>query len=132
MNREKSRAGIIIPPGRRVWEYELRVAQVLAMAGYRVEFLKELGNIPTTDVRLNGVEYEIKSPERFNANTLEHTLKNALRQAPNIIIDSSRMNGVRDDKVCRFLVRQLRSRKQIKNLLFVTKRGKIIDIRALI
>lgn len=69
----------------------------------------------------------------MNANTLEHTLKDALKQSANIIIDSSRIhNKVRDDNVRTFLVAQLRHRQQIKRLLFITKRGQIVDIRTLI
>lgn len=131
MKKSCVKAEIIIPAGRQIWPHEIRVAQILAMAGHRVEFLVETNNLPTADIKLDGVEYEIKSPEKMNANSLEHLLKNALRQSSNIIIDASRMQRVRDDSLCKFLVRQANSRKQIKNLLLITKQGRIIDICAL-
>ena len=65
------KTGIFIAPGRRPWKHELRVAEILALAGHYVEFLAE-GNLPTADIKLDGIEFEIKSPERFNANTFEH------------------------------------------------------------
>lgn len=132
MKKNYAKAEIIIPAGRQIWPHEIRVAQILAMAGHRVEFLVETNNLPTADIKLDGVEYEIKSPEKMNANSLEHLLKDALRQSPNIIIDASRMRRVRDDNLCRFLVRQANSRKQIKNLFLITKQGRIVDITALI
>ena len=101
----------------------------LALAGHRVEFLPESIH-KTPDIRLDGIEFEIKSPKSFNANSFEHTLKRGARQSPNLIIDSSRMRGVRDDKIRVFLVNHVRKQKQIKRLLLITKRSQIVDIFA--
>lgn len=128
MNREKP--GIYIPPGRKVWAHEMRVAKVLAMAGHDIEFLLE-GSQRSPDIRLDGVEFEIKSPKTSSVNTLEHLLKDGLKQCSNLIIDSSRTK-MRDDRMKRFLVAQVRSRRQMKRALLVTKRGQIIDICELI
>lgn len=118
-------------PGRKPWPHERRVADLLALAGHYVEFLPE-SHVHTADIKIDGVEYEIKSPKSATANSLEHSLKKALKQSSNLVIDSSRLKGVRDDKIRRFLVSQVRSRKQIKRMLFVTKTGKIIDIFGLL
>lgn len=58
----------------------------------------------------------------------------ALRQSPNIIIDSSRTNGkmIRDGQICDFLVSKVRQYRQIKRMIFVTRTGRIIDIKALV
>jgi len=125
------RKGTFIASGRKLWSQELRVAEILTMAGYNIEFLEET-NIHRADILLDGVEYEIKSPRSSAANSLEHLLKKALKQSPNIIIDTSRMKYSRDDTTRKFLVSQVRSRKQIKKLIMITKRGQIIDITALI
>lgn len=127
---KEQKAGIYIVSGRRIWSHEMHIAEVLSLAGHYVEFLEE-GNLKTADILLDGTPYEIKSPESFNANTLEHTIKNALKQSPNLIIDMSRMKKVRSDKVRMFLVNQLRKSKQIKRLLLITRQGQIIDIKAL-
>ncbi len=124
------KTGIFIAPGRRPWEHELRVAEILALAGHYVEFLEE-GNLPTADIKLDGIEFEIKSPERFNANTLEHTLRDAIKQSPHIIIDTSRMKKVRDRQIQSFLVSQVYKNSRIKHLFMITKTGKIIDIMSL-
>ena len=65
------------------------------------------------------------------SNTLEHMLKRALKQSCNIIVDTSRMRNVRDDSTRRFLVNQVKMRRQIKKLLMISKRGQIIDISGL-
>ncbi|MBQ7802589.1 hypothetical protein IJ380_01880 [Candidatus Saccharibacteria bacterium] len=127
----KPKAGVYIAPGRKPWPHERRAADILALAGYYVEFLPE-GSLHTADVIVDGIEYEMKSPKSATANSLEHLLKKALKQSPNIIIDASRLKGIREDKICKFLASQARSRKQIKKLLLVTKAGKIIDIFGLL
>ncbi len=123
--------GTFIISGRKLWLHELRVAEILTMAGHDIKFLEET-NLHTADILLDGVEYEIKSPKSSTANSLEHLLKKALKQSPNIIIDTSRMKNTRDDKTRKFLIAQAKSRKQIKKLIMITKQGRIIDISALI
>ena len=86
------KAQIIIPAGLCPWPHELRVAQILSLAGHTVEFLPTRSS-KTADILLDGIAYEIKSPRTNKTNTLEHLIKKALRQSSNIIIDSSRTNG---------------------------------------
>ena len=93
-------------------------------------FLKQTQK--TADILLDGIEFEIKSPKSANANSLEHILKKAVKQSCNIIIDTSRMKNVRDDNTRRFLINQVRIRRQINNLIMTTKQGQIIDISALV
>lgn len=131
MLEKNKKRGVYIASGRNPWPHELRVAKILALAGHYVEFLPE-GNLHSPDIRLDGAGYEIKSPEAFNTNTFEHKIKDATKQSPNLIIDSSRIKKVRDDKIRNFLVGRVRKQKQIKKMLFVTKKGEIIDIFSLI
>lgn len=86
----------------------------------------------TADILLDGAAYEIKSPKSVNSNTLEHILKKALKQSSNIIIDTLRMKNAHDDNTRRFLINQVRIRKQIKKLIMISKQGQIIDISSLV
>ena len=130
MNRSEQFRGVYIAPGRNPWPHELRTAKILALAGHYVEFLPE-GNLHSPDIRLDGVEYEIKSPETEKTSSLEQSIRTALKQCSNIIIDSSRMK-MHDNRVRGFLVKKCREQKQIKKMLFITKRGEIIDIFGLV
>ena len=125
------RGKVVVPANANPWPHELRVAKILALAGYAVEFIPET-NTKTADILLDGIEFEIKSPKSANANSLEHILKKAVKQSCNIIIDTSRMKNVRDDNTRRFLVNQVRIRRQINNLIMITKQGQIIDISVLV
>lgn len=129
--QQNRRNGTFITSGRKIWPHELRIAEILTLAGHNIEFIEE-SNLHTADILLDGMEFEIKSPKSANANSLEHLLKKALKQSANIIIDTSRMKNSRDDNTRKFLIAQARSRKQIKKLIMITKRGQIIDISALI
>ena len=133
MNKPEQKRGVFKPAGRRVWPHEDRVADILAAAGHYVEFLPE-GKFHSADILLDGVEYEMKSPRSFKTNSMEQLIKDALykKQCPNIVFDSLRLKGIRDYKVREFLVSQAKTRKAIKSMLFVTKRGKIIDIFTLV
>lgn len=126
-----SRGKVVVPANANPWPHELRVAKILALAGHAVKFIPE-SNAKTADVLLDGIEFEIKSPKSANANSLEHILKKAIKQSCNIIIDTSRMKNIRDDNTRRFLINQVKIRKQIKKLIMVTKQGQIIDISALV
>ena len=128
IKNEKGR--IIIPGGIRPWAHELRVANILAMAGHTVEFLPTRST-KTADILLDGIEYEIKSPRTSKVNSLDHLLRRAAYQSPNIIIDSSRINGgtFSDRKMQAYLSGRLRRYKRIKRLIFITRSKKVIDIR---
>ena len=131
MNNHKQRGRTIIPAGRKPWPHELRIAEILAAAGHNIEFLPET-NINTADILLDGVEYEMKSPITNKPDKLERNIKRGLKQAHNIIFDSSRIKNMRDDNLRRFLTRKAKEQKQIGELIFITKRGQIIDIKSLI
>ena len=130
MSVKGQKHGIYIAPGRNPWPHELRAAKILALAGHYVEFLPE-NSLHTPDIRLDGVEYEIKSPETEKTSSLEQSIRTALKQCPNIVIDSSRMK-MYDMRVRGFLIKKCRDQKQIKKMLLITKHGEIVDIFGLI
>ena len=106
----------------------MRIAKLLALAGHYVEFLQE-SSLPTADIRLDGIEYEIKSPETAKLSSVEQLIRKALKQSPNIIIDSSRCK-IRGDKLRNYLVYKCRTQKQIKRMILITKNGQILHIMA--
>lgn len=124
--RESGEGGIFIDPERRPWPHELRTARTLALAGYRVDFLPE-SSLLSADILLDGVEFEMKAPKTDKTESLEQLIRKALKQSPNIIIDSFRMK-MNDDVAKRFLIRKCQEQKQIKRMLFITKKREIIDI----
>ena len=125
--KKETNAGIFIHSGRKPWPHEMRVAKVLAASNHYVEFLPE-SILHTADIKIDGVDFEIKSPESFNVNTFEHVLKNATKQSRNLIIDTYRLKKIKDVKVAMFLTNYCKRQKRIECLILITKNGKIIDI----
>ncbi len=132
MNYKSKRGSVLTPADANPWPHEERVAKILALAGHAVEFIPE-GYQSTADILLDGIEYEIKSPKTNNTNTIEHRIKEAIRnQSRNLIIDSSRLRGMTDYNLRNWLVDRCRKQPQIKRMLFINKHGQIIDIIALV
>ncbi len=123
---------IITPANVSPWPHEKRIAKILALAGYAVEFIPK-GLIGSADIYLNGVAYEIKSPKSNKTNTIEHRIKEAVNnQSCNLIIDSSRIKNMKDYNLQKWLIERCCKQPQIKSMLFVNKKGQIIDIKSLI
>jgi len=122
------------PPGANIRVHERDTAEALARAGYEVEFVREhhRHRIVLPDVLINGEYWEMKSPKTNKISQLEMNLKRASRQSPNIILDSQRIKDIPDDRVQKFLIERFIRRRNIKKLLFITKRREIIDISKLI
>jgi len=128
---KQNTARITVAFGRDIWEHELKAANVLLRYGYTVCFLPEDKRLKSADILLDGVEFEIKSPVSGKLSAVERNLKEASRQAENIVLDARRMKGLRDENVQRFLSTKLKLQKSIKRLLFINKKGELIDISAL-
>ena len=126
MNKKEENGKIIFEQGRKPWPHEIHTARVLAQHNYTVIFLNEnKGNMP--DILLDGIEFEIKAPKTAKISSLEQVIRKALKQSPNIIIDSFRMK-IRDDASFHFLVKTCRLHKQIKQMIFINKKEEIVDI----
>lgn len=82
----------------------MRTARTLALAGYSVRFLPE-SSLMSTDILLDKIEFEMKAPKTDKTSSLEQVIRKALKQSPNIIIDSFRMK-IRDDVAKKFLVKK--------------------------
>lgn len=131
MNRKNPHPGrVIIPANANPWPHEKKVAKILAIAGYDVKFIPET-NIKTPDIYLNRTAYEIKSPISNKIDAIERNLTRALVKCSNVILDGSRMK-VRDDQIMRELIKRRKVGKGLKKLLFINKKGTVIDIEALI
>ncbi len=119
--------GIYIPKNKKVWPHEMHSATILSDAGFTVEFIKE-SRIRTADILLNGIEYELKAPESFNANTLDHMIRRAVKQSPNLVIDMCRMKKIKSEKMIDFLENYIRKHSSVKELLLIDKKAHVIDI----
>lgn len=121
---------ITIPADTNPWPHELRIAKILAAAGYYIEFIPET-NVKTPDIYIGHTAYEIKSPISDKNDAIERNISRALKKCQNIIFDSSRIK-IRDSQVQKELIKIRQRGKGLKKILFITKQGQIIDVETLI
>ena len=70
--------GITIEDGASPDDWEKRTALILASAGHRIRFLKEIdkNRRRRSDIKLNGLNFELKNPTGDSGNTIQNQLLN--------------------------------------------------------
>ncbi|MBR5046226.1 hypothetical protein IKX73_01175 [Candidatus Saccharibacteria bacterium] len=83
----------------------------------------------TPDIRIKGIEWELKSPQGNGIKTIENILKKATKQSNNIILDFSRikMNGNQALSRTRYYLHN--NKHRIQRLIVITKNHKVIDFK---
>ncbi|HEV2403706.1 MAG TPA: hypothetical protein VGS08_05920 [Candidatus Saccharimonadales bacterium] len=126
----KKSGKIIIPVGMkpRPRQHEIDAAEILAeYFRANVEFIPTT-NRNTPDYLINGVLWELKSPQGTGKNNIQRQLQYASHQSANVIIHAGR-SKMHSAKIRREVERQFRIIKSIRRLLFISKDGKIIEIK---
>ncbi len=83
----------------------------------------------TPDLRIKGLEWELKSPQGDGAKTIENILKKATKQSKNIILDFSRIKMNGNQALSRTKYYLHNNKHGIKNLIIITKNHKVIDFK---
>ena len=125
---------IIIPAGHPnpPEQHEIDTAEILALH-YRttVEFLKPVDDYKrkSADIKMLGVEWELKSPTGASKSTIQTQFQRASKQAKNIIIDSRRTKIKYDDLEKR-VQQELKNRPYMKKAIIINKSKKVIEIQS--
>ena len=122
---------MVIPSGVNVWPHKMDTAKSLAKAGLTVEFvLRSEGQYEkSADLLIDGEFWEMKAPKSAKPAAVDKNLRKALHQARCVVFDSRRMKGLPDAAVERELRKSASSLKSMKRLLFVNRRGSVIDLK---
>ncbi len=109
----------------------MNTARAVADAGYDVEFAHRTwgDRITSPDVVINGVVWEMKSPQASDRKAIERNLRKASKQSQSVIFESQRMKGASDAEIERQLRRLRPHIKAIKRLWFINREREIVDIR---
>lgn len=122
---------IIVKSGIDVWPHEMRTAQALANAGYKVTFLKR--NLDeykrTPDIKIDETLWEIKSPKSNKLKRVERTLRDAIHQSSYVVYDSQRIKSLNDNQIMQELRKWARDLNSLKGLIFVNKKRDVILIK---
>ncbi len=85
-------------------------------------------NNKNADFLMRGVLWEVKSPVSDNVCSMETTLKRAVKQSQNVIIDLRRIKG---EDVCLFRILQRKGReiRRLRWLLIIRKSGELFELK---
>ena len=81
----------------------------------------------TPDIRMDGFEWEIKSPQGNSKRTIENNFRNAVMQSKYIIFDLRRIK-LHDNQCVPKLEKEFRVRRYLKKLLIIKKDGTLLEI----
>ena len=131
MQKEISRGQIIVDEGANVWPHEMLTAEALAAAGYKLRFLRRSMELRarSADLLIDGELWEMKAPRSDKPRAIDKNIRKALHQASCVVFDSRRMKRIPDAVVERELRKSALGLKRMRHLLFVNKKGRVIDIK---
>jgi len=122
---------VIIPFGIKPHPepHEIRVAEILAAQGKIVVFVqpRTAYKAKSFDILIDGVDWEIKSPQGTSKQTIPRQLKRGRQQARHIIIDTSRTK-LDDLAIEKQIRKSLSKHRTIKRVIVITKLKHAIDI----
>lgn len=112
-----------IPPEK----HELDTARYFAERGHDIEFIppNNSPNMHTPDIKMDGVEWEIKCPSGKSARTIENNFRKAAKQSHYIIFDLRRCSIPESQSLVR-LKKEFDDR-HAKRLLVILKSGVLVE-----
>jgi len=124
----RMKKGKITPNGVVLRDHENATAVLLTEQGFDVELIpiSNIEGVHTPDIKMSGLEWEMKAPIGEGNQLMENTIQRALRQSQNIIIDL-RHTKRHQTKCLKELEKQFKSKRSLKRLKIITKNGKTLD-----
>lgn len=130
--KNSKKIGVIkIPPKPPFPEkHELMTASFLSNRGYDIEFISpsQIKGSRTADIIMSNLLWEMKSPISDGKRSLEHTMRDALRQSENIILDLRRLK-ISTEKAISQIGYVVHKVKKIKRCLLITKSNELLDLK---
>lgn len=125
-----TKQGKIIPNGVSLEKHENDTVVYFTSIGENIELIPpdKIAGSKKADFSMNGLEWEMKSPQSNGARTMEHAVRSASKQSENIIIDLRR-SKLDDDRAIAQIKFHASKRTNIKRLIVITKDGVKIDIK---
>ncbi len=122
--------GKIIPNGVILEKHEYKTILLFTEIGIDVELIPKSNKkgVHTPDIIMNSLKWEMKSPKGKGRWLLENTLKKAVKQSPNVIIDLDRIK-IHQTKCLQELEKQFYKSKGAKWLKIITKNKKIVEFK---
>lgn len=120
--------GHITANGVILQQHEISTVVFLTQQGFDVSLIppQRRKGAHTPDIRMLGLDWEMKHPKDRSAHTIKRAFKSASRQSSNIIFDL-RSSKIPDEANLPKLEKEFADIRSVKRLLIITKNGKIVD-----
>ena len=123
------RKGKITPNGVVLKNHENATVVFLTELGYDVELIpvSNIKGIHTPDIKINGIEWEIKTPLGEGKYLISNTIQKAVKQSHNVIVDL-RWTRRHQTRCLRELENEFNKSRSLKRLMIITKTRKVIEL----
>ena len=124
----RMKKGKITPNGVVLRTHENATAVFLTEQGFDIELIpaSNIEGIHTPDIKMNGLEWEMKAPIGEGKYLMSNTVQKAVKQSNNVIIDL-RHTKRHQTKCIRELEREFSKSSSLKRLKVIAKNGKTLD-----
>lgn len=109
-------------------DHEYQTVKTLLVAGYDIELIppSAIKGLRMPDIIMQGIPWEMKSPEAFGKYTLKNAIQNASHQSQNIIIDIRRIPS-REPQAIKELERHFTLSRRLRRMKIICKNDEILD-----
>ena len=125
---KKRRCGKLITNGVTLELHEQKTVNFLLMQGINIELIQKSNRhgTHTPDIKIQGLEWEMKSPKGAGKYLIQNTLHRAAHQSSNIIVDLCRIK-IHQSRCLQELEKTFHDLKRLKRLKVITKSRKVLD-----
>ena len=109
-------------------KHEFEAAKFFADRGKDIVFIKpsDIPGVHTPDIKMDGVEWELKCPQGDSKRTIEQNFRKAMKQSQYIIFDLRRIKV--SEKLCLAQLKEFfDTKKRVKRLLIIRKNGDLLE-----
>lgn len=127
---QSKKKGKITPNGVSLEKHENETIVFFTELGYDIELIPP-SNSPkakTPDFMMNGVAWEMKSPQGKSKSSLEHIFKKAIKQSENIIIDLSH-SKMKEEIALKEIERRFDQTSSCRKLKVITKNHRLLEYK---
>ena len=127
----RSKFGKIDTNGVELEEHEKETVAYFLKLGHDVELIKPTytPKIRNPDIMMNGIIWEMKSPQGKSKRTVERIFNRGAHQSQNLIIDLRRRSAQNLEKDIKDLENRFHKSSRIKRLYIITHNGKLLSYK---
>ena len=116
--------------GVHLEKHEKDTINIFVRSGHFIEVIPPSNSphIKTPDFTMDGISWEMKSPQGKSKNTLEHIFKRAKKQSENIIIDLTH-SKISEEVAIKEIERRFIQTSSCRRLKIITCTKKVLDYK---